>query len=150
VFSVLGVLADRKHFGWEQQQALLRVLIEEAQEYPEARLWRQVLLCAFVPMLMGIRARTVQGDHDPDDLDSTLTLHGIFYAYEVNDELVWAIAHGLERIFEQKLPAVPKDPAHKPRRRLQPHPAVVELLDMIDRLHPGGGDEPMPPGNRNA
>lgn len=82
VLSVLTALEDQARVGFEAQERLLRALIAQAQAHPEQRLWRQILLHAFLPGLMRMRRRTIVGEHDAHDVDAALwtaffeVLHG--------------------------------------------------------------------------
>lgn len=82
VLSVLAALEDQARVGFEAQERLLRALVVQAQAHPEQRLWRRILLVAFLPGLMRIRRRTIMGEHDAHDVDAALwtaffeVLHG--------------------------------------------------------------------------
>jgi hypothetical protein len=71
VLSVLAVLDDQDA-RYETQDGLLRVLVACAQTHPAQRLWRQILLVAFLPGLMRIRGRTIVGEHEAQDVDAAL------------------------------------------------------------------------------
>lgn len=60
-----------------------------------------------------------------------LTIGGIFSVYQVDDDLVWAITRGLDRVIAAHLrPArgTPSKAAKQPGNRPRSHPAIVELL----------------------
>jgi hypothetical protein len=70
VFSVLAALQSQVAIGYEAQDRLLRVLVARAQAHPEERLWRKILLYAFLPGLIGIRQRAIGSGHESEELDT--------------------------------------------------------------------------------
>lgn len=71
VFALLAVLEDPRVAGYAEQERLLRALVSEDHREPANRLWRTLLLYAFLPSLIRLRARTIRGEARSDDLDST-------------------------------------------------------------------------------
>jgi hypothetical protein len=53
--ALMAVLGDATA-GFEHQDRLLRAIVGAYQRNPTSRLWSTVLLCAFIPALITIRA----------------------------------------------------------------------------------------------
>jgi hypothetical protein len=85
LFSVLAALESQAGVGYEAQDQLIRALVAEAQAHPDERLWRQILLYAFLPGLIGIRARAIQGEHESEDLDALVwtVFYEMVHAYSL-------------------------------------------------------------------
>jgi hypothetical protein len=66
-----------------------------------------------------------------------LCLGGIFATQECDDTLVWQITKSLDRIYrrnrERILQREVSGDAEVPQRRVEPHPAVEDLLSRIGR-----------------
>ena len=71
VFALLAVLQNPGAGGYPAQERILRALVAEDHRDPANRLWRTLLLYAFLPALIRLRARTIRGEARHDDLDST-------------------------------------------------------------------------------
>src|SRR4051812_40441447 len=56
-FALLAVLENHRVAGYAAQEKILRALIAEDQRRPEQRLWRTLLFFAFLPSMIGLRAR---------------------------------------------------------------------------------------------
>ncbi len=66
-----------------------------------------------------------------------LCLGGIFAAQEVDDTLVWQVTKSLDRIYQRNrarlLERETNGDNDVPQRRVEPHPAVEDLLTRIGR-----------------
>jgi hypothetical protein len=66
-----------------------------------------------------------------------LCLGGIFAAQEVDDALVWQVTKSLDRIYQRNrarlLERQSSGDPDVPQRRVEPHPAVEDLLTRIGR-----------------
>jgi hypothetical protein len=66
-----------------------------------------------------------------------LCLGGIFAAQEVDDALVWQVTKSLDRIYQRNrarlLERESNGDTDVPQRRVEPHPAVEDLLTRIGR-----------------
>lgn len=71
-FVLIALLERAGNAGFARQDEVLRALVHEYQTSPWPRLWMTVIACAFMPMLIGIRARTIRGEERPDEVDSQL------------------------------------------------------------------------------
>lgn len=69
--------------------------------------------------------------------DVVLCLGGIFATRELDDDLVWQITKSLDRIYrrhrERVLEQAAAAPGEPPARRVEPHPAVQDVLARIGR-----------------
>ncbi len=66
-----------------------------------------------------------------------LCLGGIFAAQEVDDALIWQVTKSLDRIYQRnRARLLERDGTvdnDVPQRRMEPHPAVEDLLTRIGR-----------------
>ncbi len=66
-----------------------------------------------------------------------LCLGGIFAAQEVDDALIWQVTKSLDRIYQRnRARLLERDGGVEndvPQRRMEPHPAVEDLLTRIGR-----------------
>jgi hypothetical protein len=66
-----------------------------------------------------------------------LCLGGIFAAQEVDDALIWQVTKSLDRIYQRsRARLLERESAGDndvPQRRVEPHPAVEDLLTRIGR-----------------
>jgi hypothetical protein len=66
-----------------------------------------------------------------------LCLGGIFAAQEVDDALIWQVTKSLDRIYQRTRARLLEREAagdnEIPQRRVEPHPAVEDLLTRIGR-----------------
>ena len=66
-----------------------------------------------------------------------LCLGGIFASHELDDTLIWQITKSLERLYERARARQSQREggggAAVPQRRLEPHPAIEDLLLRIGR-----------------
>ncbi len=66
-----------------------------------------------------------------------LCLGGIFAAQEVDDALIWQVTKSLDRIYQRnRARLLERDGSvdnDVPQRRMEPHPAVEDLLTRIGR-----------------
>lgn len=66
-----------------------------------------------------------------------LCLGGIFAAQEVDDALIWQVTKSLDRIYQRnRARLLERDGGADndvPQRRMEPHPAVEDLLTRIGR-----------------
>jgi hypothetical protein len=66
-----------------------------------------------------------------------LCLGGIFAAQEVDDALVWQVTKSLDRIYQRNrarlLERQSSGDPDVPQRRVEPHPAIEDLLTRIGR-----------------
>lgn len=69
--------------------------------------------------------------------DVVLCLGGIFATRELDDDVVWKVTKSLERIYRRHRERVLERDAsvagEPPARRIEPHPAVQDLLARIGR-----------------
>jgi hypothetical protein len=70
----LDVFERRDKVGYQRQDALLRLVVDQAQQSNEPRRWHELLLYLFLPGLVRIRARTHPGAFSVQDLDGMLWL----------------------------------------------------------------------------
>lgn len=86
VFSVLAALESQVEVGYEAQDQLIRVLVARAQAHPEERLWRQILLYAFLPGLIGVRQRAIASGHESEELDTLVwtAFYEVVHAYPLH------------------------------------------------------------------
>ena len=66
-----------------------------------------------------------------------LCLGGIFASREVDDTLIWQVTKSLDRIYQRSRARIlehePQGDAEVPQRRVEPHPAIEDLLTRIGR-----------------
>jgi hypothetical protein len=66
-----------------------------------------------------------------------LCLGGIFAAHEVDDAVVWQVAKSFDRIYQRTrarlLEREASGDTDVPQRRVEPHPAIEDLLARIGR-----------------
>ena len=66
-----------------------------------------------------------------------LCLGGIFASREVDDTLIWQVTKSLDRIYQRSRARIlehePQSDAEVPQRRVEPHPAIEDLLTRIGR-----------------
>ncbi|MCG8421361.1 MAG: hypothetical protein MJE77_25870 [Proteobacteria bacterium] len=66
--------------------------------------------------------------------DITLALGGVFELHQPRDEVIWAITRGLRGVLDSYMED-DNEPMMTERRA---HPAILDLLDTIDRIPQGG------------